>query len=148
MKTGLLISIACALSLSALGQSYSIDWFKISGGGGASTGGVYTVGGTVGQADAGPSMSGGNYSLTGGFWSLVGAVQTTGAPTLTIARSGNTVTVSWPLNSSGFTLQQNSNLANPAGWSTYSGTTSTNNGVNSITLTPPVGNVFYRLYHP
>jgi len=45
-------------------------------------------------------------------------------------------------------LQQNNNLANPAGWSPYGGTVSTNNGVNSITLTPPAGTQFYRLSKP
>ncbi|HWN96366.1 MAG TPA: hypothetical protein VNT99_15150, partial [Methylomirabilota bacterium] len=52
---------------SARAQSYSIDWFTIDGGGGTSTGGVYSVSGTIGQPDAG-TMSGGNYSLAGGFW--------------------------------------------------------------------------------
>jgi hypothetical protein len=52
---------------SAHAQSYSIDWFTIDGGGGASTGGVYSVSGTIGQPDAGV-MSGGHYSLAGGFW--------------------------------------------------------------------------------
>jgi hypothetical protein len=39
------------------------------------------------------------------------------------------------------------NLANPASWSTYGGTVSTNNSVSSITLSPPTGNQFYRLFH-
>ena len=34
-------------------QSYQIDWFTIDGGGGTSTGGVYSVSGTIGQPDAG-----------------------------------------------------------------------------------------------
>jgi hypothetical protein len=58
------------------------------------------------------------------------------------------VSVSWPVAPGGFTLQQNGNLAHAAGWSTYGGTVSTNNGVGSVTLTPPVGNLFFRLYHP
>jgi hypothetical protein len=67
----------------AWGQ-YSIDWSTIDGGGGTSTGGVYSVTGTLGQPDAGATMSGGNLSLDGGFWSLIGAVQTPGAPLLSI----------------------------------------------------------------
>ena len=67
---------------------------------------------------------------------------------LTITNSSDSVTVSWPLASDGFTLQQNNNPANPAGWSTYSGQVSTNNGVNSITITSPTGQQFYRLFHP
>src|SRR5437879_126264 len=63
-------------------QSFTIDWFTIDGGGGTSTGGVYSVSGSVGQPDAGAQpMTGGNFSLVGGFWSLF-AVQTPGAPLL------------------------------------------------------------------
>jgi hypothetical protein len=56
-------------------QQYTIDWYKISGGGGTSTGGPmigtnYSASGTIGQPDASGVMSGGNYSVTGGFWSL------------------------------------------------------------------------------
>ena len=67
-------------------QSYSIDWYKVAGGGGTSTGGTYSVSGTIGQHDAGGPMTGGNYSLTGGFWALISVVQTPGAPTLYISR--------------------------------------------------------------
>ena len=130
-------------------QNYSIDWFKISGGGGTSTGGVYSVSGTIGQADADTAMSGGNYSLTGGFWSFVAAVQTPGAPTLTIAHSGSSVMVSWPYPSTGWTLQQNANLANANGWQTSSYSVTTNASLNSITITTPAaGSLFFRLFHP
>ena len=61
--------------ISASAQSYTIDWYKIAGGGGTSTGGIYSVSGTIGQHDAGGPMTGGNYSLTGGFWSLISLVQ-------------------------------------------------------------------------
>ena len=64
-------------------QPYSIDWYKISGGGGTSTNGQYSLSATVGQHDAGGPMTGGTFSLTGGFWALF-AVQTPGAPTLRI----------------------------------------------------------------
>jgi hypothetical protein len=40
------------MALSASAQSHSIDWSTIYGGGGTSTGGVYTVSGTIGQPDA------------------------------------------------------------------------------------------------
>ncbi len=55
--------VALLLTLAALavyGQSnYTVDWFTIDGGGGTSTGGVYRVSGTIGQPDAGATMSGG-----------------------------------------------------------------------------------------
>jgi hypothetical protein len=131
----------------ALGQSYSIDWYKISGGGGTSTGATYQVTGTIGQPEAGSTMSGGQYSLTGGFWSLIAVVQTAGAPRLTIAHSGNSVTVSWPVTAAGIVLKQNNSVANAAGWSTYGGTINTANGTNSITVTSPTGNQYYGLFH-
>jgi hypothetical protein len=137
-----------ALTIFARAQSYSIDWYKVAGGGGTSTGATYQVTGTVGQPDASGAMSGGPYSVTGGFWSLIAVVQTAGAPALTITHSGDGVTVSWPLGSGGYALQQNSSVANPAGWSAYGGTVSTNNGVCSITLTAPTGTLFFRLKAP
>src|SRR5437870_10542341 len=62
-------------TFAAHAQTYSIGWHTIDGGGGTSTGGVYSVSGTIGQPDAGCAMTGGNFSLTGGFWALA-AVQT------------------------------------------------------------------------
>jgi hypothetical protein len=128
-------------------QSYSIDWYKIAGGGGTSTGGTYQVSGTIGQHDAGGPMTGGSYSLTGGFWSLISVVQTAGLPNLTITHSGNSVIVSWP-DTGSYTLQQNSNLVATAGWTTSGYTITTSNGTNSITITPPTGNLFFRLKQP
>ena len=148
MKVRLTHSIPLLLvTVGALAQPYSIDWSKVAGGGGTSTGGVYSVSGTVGQHDAGGPMSGGNYSLTGGFWSLISVVQTAGLPNLTITSAGNSVIVSWP-NTGSYTLQQNSNVAAPAGWVTSGYSISSSNGTNSITITPPTGNLFFRLRHP
>ena len=65
---------------------YALDWWTVDGGGGTSTGGVYAVSGTLGQPDAG-LMSGGNFTLVGGFWGVVAAVQTPGAPYLTVTRT-------------------------------------------------------------
>ena len=128
-------------------QSYSIDWYKVSGGGGASVGGQYSLSGTMGQPDAGEPMTGGNYSLTGGFWSLISVVQTAGLPSLTITHAGNSVIVSWP-NTGNYTLQQNSNVAALAGWTISGYLISASDGTNSITITSPVGNLFFRLANP
>jgi hypothetical protein len=47
---------------------YSLSRQTIDGGGVMlSTGGTYTLGGTIGQPDAG-ALSGGAYALSGGFW--------------------------------------------------------------------------------
>ena len=124
-------------------QNYSIDWYKVSGGGGTSTGGVYSVSGTIGQHDSGGPMTGGNYSLTGGFWSLLSVVQTPGAPTILISHAGNSVTIYWQ-NVAGWSLQQNSSVAAPANWSASAGVT-TANGTNYLNLTSPAGALFFRL---
>jgi hypothetical protein len=92
----IVLAIFLAVTGPVVQAQYAIDWFTIDGGGGASTGGVYSVTGTVGQPDAG-TMSGGQYTLEGGFWSILAAVQTDGAPWLTVLRTAtNTVVVSWP----------------------------------------------------
>jgi hypothetical protein len=133
-------------------QTYSIDWYKVAGGGGTSAGtnggSVYSLSGTIGQPDAGGAMTGGNYSLTGGFWSIISIVQTANAPALAITRSDGSVVVSWPSSAAGFTLQQNTNLAATNNWMASGYSITTANGTNSITITPPAGNLFFRLANP
>jgi hypothetical protein len=47
---------------------YDLTWSSIDGGGTTyAAGGVYTLGGTIGQPDAG-LLTGGDYSVGGGFW--------------------------------------------------------------------------------
>jgi hypothetical protein len=48
-------------------SGYSLDWYTIDGSGGSSSGGGYSLGGTLGQPDAG-LLGGGSYTLNGGFW--------------------------------------------------------------------------------
>ena len=136
------VSVACT----SIAQSYSIDWFTIDGGGGTSSGGVYSVSGTIGQADAG-TMIGDNFPMDGGFWGITAAIQTLGAPILTITHSTSFVIVSWPSPSTGFTLQQNADL-NTTNW-TVAPQTVTDDGTNRLVIVnPPVGHVFYRLFKP
>jgi len=149
-KTRFGLAAALALAASASAQNYSIDWFTIDGGGGTSTGGVFSVSGTIGQPDAGV-MSGGNYSLVGGFWGIVGAVQTPGAPLLSVERLGGSVRVFWPLPATGFLLDQTTALASPPAaivWSQVPFPYATNATQISITVTAPTGNKFYRLRKP
>jgi hypothetical protein len=127
------------LTFAARAQSYSIDWYKIAGGGGTCTGATYQVSGTIGQPDASGAMSGGSYSLNGGFWSLF-AVQMPGAPLLTITHSGNQAIISWNPLATGWTLQTNNNLATGS-WGNYAGSVIN----NSVTNSPPTGNLFFRL---
>ena len=56
------------------GGPYDLTWSTVDGGGWTfSTGGTYSLGGTVGQPDAGV-LEGGAYTLTGGFWGGASAV--------------------------------------------------------------------------
>jgi len=132
---------------SVIGQTYSIDWFTIDGGGGTSTGGVYAVSGTIGQPDAG-HMSGGNFTIDGGFWGIIAAIQSPGSPPLRIVHtSTNTVVVAWPAPSTGFSLQQNLDL-NTVAWGGVTNTINVVGSENQIIVAPPVGNRFYRLKNP
>jgi hypothetical protein len=146
MKTPLIIQLLF-LASALHAQQYSIDWYKIAGGGGTSTNGQYSLSGTIGQPDASSALTGGNYSLTGGYWALINVVQMPGVPKLIIVPNGpNSVKVLWPdPATNSYTLQQNSNLAATAGWVT-SGYAITNGfGTNYCTITPPTGNLFFRL---
>lgn len=141
-----LLCVGICLSASA---QFSIDWYKISGGGGTSTGGVYSVSGTIGQHDASANnaMTGGNFSLTGGFWALY-AVQTPGAPTLNIKyTSTNTVQVYWPSPSTGWNLQVNTNVAG-TNWGAPAESIQDNGAIKFIIVNPPTGNRFYHLSNP
>ena len=130
-------------ALAAHAQPYAIDWHKIAAGGGTSTGGPYALSGTIGQPDASPPMTNGQFSVTGGFWVLPQAVQTPGAPTLTIVRTApGLATISWTPDTAGFVLQETPSLS-PAEW-----TDSPSGATNSIVV-PATGSAnFYRLTKP
>jgi hypothetical protein len=55
------------LSNTVANAQYTIPWFTIDGGGGYSSGGNFELDGTIGQHDAGSTMTGGNFALGGGF---------------------------------------------------------------------------------
>jgi hypothetical protein len=135
---GVLLSVAISVSA----QNYSIDWYTIDGGGGTSSGGPYTLTGTIGQPDAGVH-SGGSYTLVGGFWGAF-AIQQVGAPTLYIRPAGpGQVTISWEPNTPGFVLQENSDLGlAPGGWNP-----APSGSANPVTVTTTTLKI-YRLQKP
>jgi hypothetical protein len=134
--------LLCTFCGAAWGQ-LAIDWYTVNGGGGLSTGGVYTVSGTIGQPDAGAPMTNGQYSVTGGFWALPIAVQNEGAPTLTIVPDvPGFARVSWAPNTPGFVLRETLNLS-PANWmNSPSGST------NPVVVPANLPSKFYRLHKP
>lgn len=74
----LIVAAATMAVVSAAAAQFAVDWYTVDGGGAMfTTGGNYELSGTIGQPDAGVTMTGGSYSLTGGFW--VVAAPTPGA---------------------------------------------------------------------
>jgi hypothetical protein len=73
----LAIGIAACLHSGAFAQSggvYNLTWNTFDGGGATFvTGGNFSLGGTIGQPDAG-AMSGGTFTLAGGFWQALNSV--------------------------------------------------------------------------
>ena len=94
-------------------------------------------------------MSGGNFTLQGGFWGVISAVQTPGAPLLSIARTTtNTVAVFWPSPSTGWTLQQNTSSVSSLNWSNVTATIQDDGTKLMLIVDPASGSRFYRLYKP
>jgi hypothetical protein len=69
-----LASLVCAphASQAQSGGGYDLTWNSIDGGGMIeSTGGTFSLSGTIGQPDVGVVLGGGAYSLVGDFWAGV-----------------------------------------------------------------------------
>lgn len=57
-----------SLSITACAHAqFAVAWWTVDGGGGTSSGGLFTLSGTIGQPDAGV-LAGGSFSIHGGFW--------------------------------------------------------------------------------
>lgn len=138
-----ILGLFLGLAALAAQAQYSIDWFKIAGGGGTSTNGPYSLSGTVGQHDAGGPMTSGPYLLVGGFWVLPMLIQTPGAPTLYITNAApGWGTIWWTPSTPGFVLQSTDSLS-PTNWVNVPGGT---NNPATVPATPPAR--FYRLFKP
>lgn len=140
----LVLALFAAHLLMTTGQAqpFAIDWHTVDGGGGSSTGGVFTLTGTIGQPDSGVA-TGGSFLLTGGLWILPVAVQNTNGPTLYIVPAiPGTATVFWDPTSPGFVLQSSPSL-DPPDWSPAP------SGTNNPAAIPALGPArFYRLLKP
>ncbi|MAO24606.1 MAG: hypothetical protein CMJ35_15180 [Phycisphaerae bacterium] len=70
------VSMLCSLAMCSAaalagpsGGGFEITWYTIDAGGTMnSSGDGFELSGTIGQPDAGPVMTGGQFSLAGGFW--------------------------------------------------------------------------------
>lgn len=86
------LALVATTAWTASGGNYLLDWFTVDGGGTTtSTGGSYSLGGTIGQPDAG-TLQGGGYMLQGGFWGAADA-----APTIAPTTPPSTTTTSTTL---------------------------------------------------
>src|SRR6185503_6557002 len=65
----LLLAVVLSASAPAGAQPFAMPWHTVDAGGATfSTGGGYTLGGTMGQPDASRPMVSATFALTGGFW--------------------------------------------------------------------------------
>jgi hypothetical protein len=136
-------SLLLGLSAMTAHAQFTIDWYTIDGGGVMNaTGGSFTLSGTIGQPDAG-ILGGGK--LVGGFWSLIAPLP----PLLTITRAGGNVTVSWPSPSTGFVLQQSTDLSTMV-WNNVAQIPSDNGTFKSVTMAIAAAPSarFFRLRNP
>ena len=150
MSTRIVIHIFTALftASAAVAQQFAINWFTIDGGGGTSTGGAFSVSGTIAQPDAG-ALSGGNFTLQGGFWAVT-LVQDPNGPLLKIRLNGSGgVEIAWPYPSSGFILQETAALpATEAQWMNIPAAPTHVGDENVVTVPSITGIHFYRLRKP
>jgi hypothetical protein len=65
--TLLVVLILTMTVMAQTGSDYDLSWWTVDGGGGTSSGGLFSLSGTSGKPDAG-FLSGGIYTLNGGFW--------------------------------------------------------------------------------
>jgi hypothetical protein len=69
------------------------------------------------------------------------------SPTMTIQPTTNGVVIGWPASATGFELQQNTDLTT-TNWVMNTNPTNVVSGTNQVTISPAVGNAFFRLRNP
>jgi hypothetical protein len=74
MAIGIVLLLLAGAVYAQSGGGYDLTWNTVDNGGATfSQGGGYSLGGTLGQPDAG-LLSGGGYTLAGGFWAGGGRI--------------------------------------------------------------------------
>ncbi|HOT91482.1 MAG TPA: PKD domain-containing protein [Anaerolineae bacterium] len=73
VMTLIFLFCASAVVLAQSGGGYDLTWWTVDGGGGTLSGGGYALGGTIGQPEPGPVLTGGSFALYSGFWAGGGA---------------------------------------------------------------------------
>jgi hypothetical protein len=102
------------------------------------SGNVFVLGGSITPGSAGTAV-----------FSYVTIKYSSALLQLAINRTvTNTVVVSWPSASSGFILQENTNLNNALNWSSVSAGIVDDGTTKRLIVNPVAGNRFYRLNKP
>lgn len=140
LTRALIIPLTAGLAAAA----YTLNWATLDGGGGQSSGGNYTVAGTIGQPDAG-TMNGGLYAVTGGFWAMPELLQTPNGPPLQYLSITGTMYLAWPAASPGWRLETSTNLTS---WSTVPGTPAVSGNYNIVLPDSSGPRRCYRLTFP
>jgi uncharacterized delta-60 repeat protein len=99
------------------------------------------------QSDGKVLIGGDFITVNGVLRSHVARLYADSAPSLNITRSNAFVIVSWPSPSTGFVLQQNTDLKT-TNWTTASEIVTDNGMIRFITVSQAPGNRFYRLFKP
>lgn len=139
---GILLAIAlapvCQIHAS---QGYALDWFSLEAGDRTSSGGSYSVAGTIGTVDVGRT-SGGSFSVESGVF----YVATERVPLLSLALTNRVATLYWPRSFGGFVLEQTPTLqASPLPWSKVTSSYLTNETHISVNVPMSSRIRFFRL---
>jgi hypothetical protein len=98
------------------------------------------------NSDGQPDLAVANYN-TDGTVSVLKNACVSAAVNLVIARTGSSVTVSWPFPSTGFILESKADL-NLTGWQPATGQLMTNNGLLELTIPLNQRERYFRLHKP
>lgn len=161
----LVLGLILSQALDGAAQRYAIPWHSLASGGFSSSGGTYRIVATIGQPNAGSlssmssstasrsKTSGGTasagyavYQVVAGFGAI--ALQTQGAPALSLASTGGNYLFSWNAGSTGYALQQSSSLEPPGDWIDVDVPVVTNGNRCELQLPTPSGarTLFFRLH--
>jgi hypothetical protein len=139
--------VFAALGFAAPAQ-YAIEWVAFQGGAGeseAAWGTPYYLRSTISQSQGSPPATGGAFTLAGHIFAQHTATVTIAPPTLTLTRNADgSVTVSWPVLSAGYVVQQSSTLAS-GDWTTAPHSINHNGVIRWFTVQPSAARQFYRL---
>jgi hypothetical protein len=151
MKTNLAVFLGCAGMVllpclaKAQNNNFQIIESAISGGGTTlSTGGSFTLSGTIGQPLVSTSR-GEIFTLAAGFWGITVALQQPDLPPLSVTDALNGIVLSWPVTSTTALLEQTERLQPSSLWTTVSQTPQIVGGQNVVTIPLTGASRFFRL---